>query len=383
MNRKTISLWAAFVSITSLLFWYTLVFAWNSLKVEFKSSDNIFLDSIDLNKAQVILSSRSDEKDIKVTWDCWLTYRLVTKKDYLYWYELRFLDKNCDKSKLNVEFNVWDNSVKTSFDVNTNYSLYSKFLDYWDNYLKNNINNISKWIEALKWYQKYDSSIHKNPYDYNSKNRRLEELKYMQGFLINILEKRAKKYSIPLKNWEISTLSSKLPNAWRPYRESYTDWIHEWWDFDGSIWDTVYSIDDWIIVRVVDSFYFSDLDKIKRSDNLTDLEKKQNLDILRWKQVWLKTMKWDLAFYSHLDSVFWDISVWDTVMKWQPLGTIWITWVPDKNYSDYHLHIEVRENPYSPKMAWKYDYNDYMSWDWYFKWKSEEYILENQNKIFE
>lgn len=383
MNRKKISFWTIFILLVSLLFWYTLVFAWNSLKIEFKSSNNIFLDSIDLNKTQVVLNSKSSEKDIAIIWDCWLTHRLITKKDYLYWYELRFLDKNCSKSKINVEFKVWDNSIKTTFNSNTNYSLYSDFLDYSDNFLKSNINNISKWIASLNSYKQYNPVVHKNLYDYKSKNRRLEELNYMYKFLSNILDKRSNKYIIPLKNWKISTISSKLPNAWRPYRESYTDWIHEWWDFDGNLWDTVYSIDDWIIVRVVDGFYFSDLDKIEKSNNLTSLDKKQNLDILRWKQVWVKTMKWDLAFYSHLDSVFWDISVGDTVMKWQPLGTIWITGVPDKNYNDYHLHIEVRKNPYTLNKAWNYNYDDYMSWDWYFKWKSEEYILENQNNIFE
>ncbi len=383
MKKKTISLWAFFAMSISIIFWYTLVFASSSPKIDFKSSNNIFLDSLTLNKVQVVINSKNNLNDLKITWDCWVFWKLLVKNNYLYWYELRFLDKECDLSKVKVNFDTWTEVFSTYFDINTNFNLYSKFLDYSDPLLQKSLDNLNYWIKALSSYKSYNSLIHKSIYEYKSQNRRLEELNYMKDFLQKIADDRQKKYRVPVKNSTISTISSKLPNAWRPYREDYTDWIHEWWDFDTDFWATVYAIDNWIVVRVVDKFYFSDFNKIVRWDNLSVLQKRKNLDILRGKQVWIKTMKWDVAFYSHLDSVFWNIKVWDTVMKWQPLWSVWISWVPDKNYNDYHLHIEVRKNPYENSSAWKYDLDDYMGWDWYFKWKSEKYILENQDNIFE
>lgn len=382
MNKKIFLFWISLISVISILFGYTLVFAWNGTKIEFKSSSNIFLDSLSLNKTQVIFSSKSWIDNLKVYWDCWVNGKLITQNSYLYWYELKFLEKNCDKTNAKVVFDFWDSKLTTSYDINSRFNLYNKYLDYSTIYLSKSIINLSKAIDVLSWYKIYDNSIHNNLYDFKSNNRRLEELEYMKWFLQKIIDDRTQKYKIPLKDGRMSTLSSKLPNAWRPYRADYTDWIHEWWDFDWDFWETVYSIDNWIVVRVVDTFYFSDFDNIVRWDNLTNLERRKNLDILRWKQVWIKTMKWDLAFYSHLDSVFWDISEWDVVMKWQPLWTIGITGVPDKNYSDYHLHLELRKNPYINDNAWKYSFIDYMWWDWYFKWEKESYILENQDNIF-
>jgi hypothetical protein len=210
----------------------------------------------------------------------------------------------------------------------------------------------------------------------------LEEITFMEDFISDILTKRERKYLIPVKWVKMPTQATRLPNSWRPYRASYTDWIHEWWDFYTDFWNTVQSLDYWIIIKIVKNFTYSDLWKVKETWKLTELDKLNNLDILRWNQVWIKTMKWDVAFYAHLNEVFDNVKVWDVVFRWQALWTVWISWVPDSDYSDYHLHLEVHKNPY---LAHKnpYTYEDYMSWDWYFKWEKEKYILENQYNIFE
>jgi hypothetical protein len=205
----------------------------------------------------------------------------------------------------------------------------------------------------------------------------------MHNFISDLLDKREQAYFIPIKWANLTTISSKLPNAPRPYRVDYTDWIHEWWDFDTIFWETVVSLDYWIVIRIVNDFVFSDLDKIKKWTDLSKNDKIKNLDILRWNQIWIKTMKWDIAFYSHLDKVYSNIKVWDMVFRWQALWSVWISWVPDKNYKDFHLHIELRKNPYNDNRKIPYSIDEYMSWDWYFKWKNEKYILENQYNIFQ
>jgi hypothetical protein len=179
------------------------------------------------------------------------------------------------------------------------------------------------------------------------------------------------------------TLPSKVPNSSRLYRSDYTDWIHHGWDIDWYFWEQVIALQEWIIVRVVDKFEYSDLNMIKKWDNLTEDDKIKNLDILRWKQVWLKTVSWDVVMYSHLNDIYTNLNVWEFVNKWQPLWTIWITGVPDENYTDYHLHYEVHKNPFVTEKVWLYDIDDYMKWDWAFKWATIDFIVKNQWKYFE
>ena len=142
------------------------------------------------------------------------------------------------------------------------------------------------------------------------------------------------------------------------------------------------SVDDWIIVRVISNFKFSDLNNIKFWDSLSYEDKLKNLDYLRWNQIWLKTMKWDIVVYSHLNTIETDIVEWTVVKEWELFWTIWITWVPDKDYKDYHLHMEIYKNPYNDDLAWSYSILDYMKWDWYFKWESTDFVLKNQSTLF-
>ena len=111
-------------------------------------------------------------------------------------------------------------------------------------------------------------------------------------------------------------------------------------------------------------------------------EKLRNLDLLRWNQVWLKTSKWDVVFYSHLNEIYSNIIEWNLIKAGTTLWTIWITWIPDKNYTDYHLHFAIHKNPYNNEKIGQNNLEDYMKWDWYFKWKSKEFILQNQSNIF-
>jgi hypothetical protein len=123
--------------------------------------------------------------------------------------------------------------------------------------------------------------------------------------------------------------------------------------------------------------------KINYSQVLTEGQKITNLDILRWNQVWIKTAKWDVVFYSHLNDVYSHIKEWVIVRKWELLGTIGVSGIPGKNYTDYHLHFTIHKNPYTIEKVGKYDYEDYMRWDWYFKGQSKSNVLKYQNEIFE
>jgi len=209
-----------------------------------------------------------------------------------------------------------------------------------------------------------------------------EFLDSYQSLVDNILEWRLEKYLLPVPGYNISNNPGDLPNAPRWYRASYTDGIHHWWDAHSPAWADIVTIDDGIIVRIVRGFEYDDLSKITRWTNITEDDKLKNLDILRWNQVWLKTTKWDVIFYSHLDEVSDEIEEGDMIERDTYIGTVWVSGVPEIWYDDYHLHFAIQKNPYDLNKVWSYTFDDYMRWDWSFKWKSASYIIDNKHKVF-
>jgi len=376
------------VILFSLLFWYSLVFAWtwifdNSASIVFKLSDNIYLDSLWLRNTKIVFKSGDDLKNYDIKSECEIFSELSHNKWDYYTYEIKFFDNDCDKSNFIL---VNDKSeIKISFKLNliTEFNILSKLLDIKTTRLVQLKNTLNKKIVYYSDYKKYDKDIEENYYVFLVKNRLLNESIYNRNLIDNIITKREEKYSVPVIWYDMPITWVKIPNSWRWYREDYTDWIHHGWDIDWEFWEQVVALDDWIIIRVVSEFEYSDLDTIKRADDLSYEEKLVNLDILRWNQVWLKTMSGDLVMYSHLNDIFSNVKTWEVVKKNQPLWTIWITWVPDINYKDYHLHFVVHKNPFSSTSVWLYDYEDYMKWDWLFKWKSKDFILKNQLNYFE
>lgn len=382
MNFKKILL---LISVTFLFFWYAIVYSsyYKSNSVEFfdVASKNIYLNDERLNSSIVVFTAENDISDYSIHSNCDVTSEFFKNMKNYYFFSITFNDENC--SNWNLYLEKWDKIfLNTNFTLNIlrDFDLINIYTDYSTIYLK----KLRKYFSTKEEKYKIFSSLNwEFNYDLSKKNRYYEEILYKDEVVKNIINSRNWKYKLPVPWYELSTLKTKLPNSPRPYRAWYTDWIHEWWDIDAPFWTEVVSMYDWIVVKVINNFKFNDLNKIKKWDNLSDQEKADNLDILRWNQVWLKTMKWDVVFYWHLNKVYDNIKVWDIVKKWTPFWTVWKTWVPDKDYSDYHLHFEVRRNPYNVKNAWKYSLKDYLNWDWYFKWQTIEFIKGNQYNIFE
>ena len=375
-NKRSFFLQILVILGFSIVFWYSLVFAGISWKIEWKTSENIFVNSLNLREVSVYISSNIDISNATISGDCQVYWKLIQKVDKLFVFNISFLDNNCNKSKAIVNFNNKDFSLTTTFNIFSDTSLYSTYLDYSTLKLEGLLNttNLAR--------KNFETKNEERDLKYFENVRKTEEIDFLAKFIDNIISKREQKYSSPLKWVSLPTKSNRLPNTARPYRASYTTWVHEGWDFYADFWTPVQALDYWVVLRVVKDFGFSDLDKVKKAWNLTERDKLWNLDILRGNQVWLKTMKWDIVFYAHLDEVYDNIKEGTVVFKGQPLGTIWISWVPDQNYTDYHVHLEIRENPYTPIKA-PYTFEDYMAWPWYFKGQKESYVLENQKKIFE
>lgn len=371
-----IKLFFSTILLFTLALWlgYGLVFAWPlTWKDELNSyTKNIFKDSENLSKNKIILISNSDPKDFNVFWDCSLTWKYLNSNWKNHTFEIDLWDKNCSQRSLKIYFKNYYKTLTYDFNIISDYDLYYKYLDYSTEDLK----NISAWIEKQLLVYKNNSEIEKSTF------RLVEELNYLDSLFRKILENREKKYLLPVKWFKFSTRETKVPNSLRPYRNNYTDWIHHGWDFDAKIWTPVEALDDGIIIRVVRGFKNENFLKIKKS-NVTEEDKLTNLDILRWNQIWIKTSKWDVAFYSHLDYIADWIKPWVVVKKWQLVWKVWITWVPEVGYKDSHLHLAIHKNPLDTSKAWSYSFLDIMAWPWYYKGQTARYMLEIQSKVFE
>jgi len=376
------------ILIVSLISWAGFVF-WNFIhfakKIDFiwVSSKNIIQDDTRLNSIIAVFKSDSDIQNAFIYSSCKSKTQYITNDWLLYFFRFTLLDSSCSNPNftLNIEEERYPN---TNFILNIQKKsdLFSTIVDY----PSSQIQNAHKWlalqIQKYAPYKKLKETLGTNLLMLLKKQRIYNELVYKQTLINRILEKRWEKYSLPVKWYKIATGLNVIPNADRHYRKSYTDGIHHWWDIMAPAGTPVSAIDDGLIIRVVRDFEYADIANIKKGTELTHSDKLRNLDILRGNQVWLKTSKWDVIFYSHLTDIYDNIKEWIILSKWSDIGTIGKSWVPDKNYKNYHLHFPIQRNPYTPKKAWKYSLEDIMGWDWYLKWLDATAVVNGQKNIF-
>lgn len=327
-----------------------------------KTNIVIYKSDYDLEKADFITSCNALSG---YNWKRW----------NLHVFNIKFEDKcKNPNAKLSIKWRdiPWS---KVYFTVKNDYDLIKYYTDFSNEDLFKKINSSSKKLLSISWKTSKDPLVKAI-----LKRQKLEVL-YKKALFEKINDARTQKYAIPVEWYKMPTNPSRVPNTWRPYRAGYTDWIHHWWDIYAKTWTPVIAIDDWVIIRVISDFEFEDLGQINKNNPTYD-EKFHNLDTLRWNQVWLKTMKWDVIFYSHLDSIPNNIKKWAIVKKWQEVWAIWISGVPERWYKDIHLHFTLHKNPYNKWMYWVYTYLDIMKWDWYFKWESVSEVIRKQYDIF-
>ena len=370
------------VLFMSILFGYSLVFSENGnynwpVTLDYISWKNIYTSDLELNKIHLLFKSGVDLTDFKIQSSCDTYSKMIYKNKNMYYFELKYFNE-CGDKKISIINENKTELYSTELEIVSEYNLYEKFVDQ----SNESIQDIQSFL-SQKILQLSKMELSSNVLTRLKQQRTLKETQFLQNFLQNLLKQRSEKYLVPVAGYNIPTKYSRIPNTGRPYRASYTDGIHHGWDVGSKLWENVRALDTWMIIRVVSDFEFSDLNQINYSKDLTDDDKVENLDILRWNQVWLKTSKWDVVFYSHLQDVSSHVKEWIMVRKGETLWTIWITGVPQKDYTDYHLHFPIHKNPYNKVWNQVYSYKDYMNWDWYFKGQPVSDVLKYQDEIFE
>ena len=384
--KKWFLLLAVFLIATA--WWYGFVSSWfltfdSDVKLVSKTSANVFLDSEKLNNTVLVFKSNEDLKGHTIHSSCNTETEFIDSYQTLYFFKVSYLDSTCDNPNLTLKTGD-DILVNTLFKVNlvNKSTLFNFLVDYPDAQLQDVQALYAKNIRTNTIYGNYDGDNIGKYYKYLKGQRKLYEAEYKKELVDSILEWRKIKYISPVPGYSISNTPGDLPNASRWYRAAYTDGIHHGWDIHTPAWAETVALDDGVILRIVKGFQYADLNQIKKWSNLTEADKLRNLDILRGSQVWLKTRKWDVIFYSHLEDVSDDISEGDMVTTGTYLWSVWVTWVPEVWYDHYHLHFAIQKNPYDLNKVGSYTFDDYMRWDWSFRGETADYIIANKHKVF-
>lgn len=362
---------------------YSIAFASADLVVFEKSLSNyVFSSSRHLNTTIVTYKSSRNISDFQLKSSCDIVSRGVRESSNRYSFHISYTDPSCWDDAIWLE----DQDARiipgtfVELEVLSDFELYNRLTDYSDQDLALLQQNLLKKMKPLEIFSQYQEAVASEKYDFYSKKILYHQLLYRSNIIANIQAYRASRYIVPVAGKAMPYNHSHLPNSTRPYRAAYTDGIHHGWDISGAFWEPVIALDRALVIRVVDGFDDDDFDRLQKTAPVSLEDQIKNLDILRGNQVWLKTMKWDIVFYSHLEDV--DVEFWDILDVWDPVGTIGVTGVPSSDYIDYHLHFPIHKNPYHRDQAWGYSYDDVMTWDWYFKWESTDYIRKHQDEVF-
>lgn len=369
---------------------YGLVFGGNfvfsaEISYVWASSSDIYTENSDLSSTLLIYKSNSDLSGYTLYSSCNISGEFIESYKNLYFFSVDYSNApDCKNGNVILEYEgAKVVSSLAKLKLHTLVSKLNTLLDYSDHDLNNLLSQVEAEIGKYAIYKNYNGKEISKNYSYLKGKRKYLEALQQKWMIDEVIEGRKEKYMIPVVGSKLSTKFTKMPNSPRPYRASYTDGIHHGWDFDSANNAQSISLDDGIVIRVVDSFDDSDFNRIVYGTNLSYEQELKNLDILRGKQVWIKTMKGDVGFYSHLSEVDPSIKEGMKIEKGQVVGTVWVTGVPEKWYDDYHLHFPIMQNPYNKDLAGTYDYGEIMAWDWLGMHKSHNELLEYQNTVFE
>lgn len=377
------------LGLFGIIGWTTLVFGTGFVftpetNIKFVLSPNIYLGNSQLSETIIGYDSTIDIRSAKIHSLCNTQSQFIDKYESVYYFSLKYIGSACNNE--NIVLQHGENYIPTTamkLNIVTYWDIFNLLTDYPTKDLKDSFTKLEASVKRNSGFQNFLSSDIGKDFSSFRNKRRYQEHSYQADIFTGILVGREKKYDIPVTGRSLSTQFSKIPNSWRPYRAAYTDGIHHGWDIDGKLGDQVVALDDGLVIRVVDGFLFSDLSRIEYGENLSAEQQVKNLDILRGNQVWIKTTKGEVVFYSHLENIYDYIREGDMIRRGTPVWTIGVSGVPEEGYDDYHLHFAVQVNPYDTSRAGTYNFADYMQWDWKFRGESFEYILKNQSEIFQ
>ena len=344
----------------------------------------VYLDNERLRSLIVVFSSEQSLSQAAIHSVCNTDSRYIFSYKHLYFFYLTYLEDTCSNTTIALRHDdvILSRSI-WSLKFSSKSQEYSSLLDMSDASLASMDADIARKLRPVGVYRNYQRPLSLETLPNHFKKYQALELQYKRSFIAHIQAWRTQKYISPVPGYHIQRQANKVPNAGRPYRAGYTDGIHHGWDIDAPLWTPVVALDDGIIVRVRDGFVAADFGKIVYGDNLSHEQQLENLDILRGNQVWHKTLKWEVIFYSHLQDVSDELEDGMFIERGTYIWTVGITWVPGTWYEDFHLHFDVKMPPFTPGREGTYTLMEYMKWPWSGKWQSLAEVYDLIDIMFE
>ncbi len=360
----------------------------NTPQVIANLNKNVLPGDSDLWSTMFIIRAPKVITNLSLSSSCEHTEKLIYKNTDLEAYNLYVLkislySSDCTNNTVFIK-NEWEDVWLYHLNIISRSEELEKTLDSSSENLTAEIKSLTIFLQDTteKIIQKKDTStlsakISQIELWYNKK-----WIEHQKNIRETILQKRNNLTFIsPIQGKILPTRNTKMPNSPRPFRADVTDGIHHGWDVDAPIGTPIRAVGDGIIIRVVNNFVWKDFDTITRKKYLTDYEKAKNLDILRWNQVWLKTMDGNVVFLAHLSEVTPWLQVGQQVNKWDNLGKVWISGVPDKWYTDSHVHFEVVLNPHTTQDI-PAPIETMIMWTYLGKWLSKSQVFALQDSLF-
>lgn len=266
--------------------------------------EDIYLDDAQLNSLIVVYKADGYLGNFSVSSTCPIKSEYLEEYKGLSFFRVTYIDPNCLSGNIILSSggNTLQSSLK-SLPLSTKISQLEDYMDTNSNTLKSLQLALMSQVNTYAAYRNAQTDWNIENIKYIFGKRIYTEAQLKLDMIDRILAARSEKYLVPVEGREIDLSAARVPNAGRPYRAEYTDGIHHGWDIPGPEGDSAIALDDGIVVRVVRGFEWSDFSNIVYGDNLSEEQELKNLDILRGNQVWIKTMKGDVAFYSHLSSI--------------------------------------------------------------------------------
>ena len=202
-------------------------------------SENMYLDDGELSKTVLVYRSNTNISDYSVYSSCASETNFLKRHKGIYFFEVDFSQsQNCKNENIILQNPKTQEKIVNSMSklefIHHNQTL-ATFIDYSDTELAMYAGGLENDIKRNTDFQIYAGDDIIEYYNSLSKKRQYLEAAYKKSIVDEILYFRQQKYLVPVAGNSIATGYSKIPNAPRNYRASYTDGIHHGWDIDGEL----------------------------------------------------------------------------------------------------------------------------------------------------
>ena len=176
--------------------------------------------------------SNVDLTNAHITSLCDISGEFITSSKGVYFFNVDYSTAP-DCKNGNIVLSIGEDDYANTIhglDLVKDIDLYSVYLDYSSEKLAEYQTELQREIKETSIYKNYDGKNILKYYGFLIGQERYKIASHKNALINSILSARQQAYISPVEGESISTIPNRVPNAGRPYRESYTDGIHHGWD---------------------------------------------------------------------------------------------------------------------------------------------------------